>query len=136
MRFDYRTGIPMNPPLDSPVVPHVERYRANLQSEVDSAALYRGLADAESNEAVAELYRRLAGVEENHAAFWQQKLADAGVHAEMPRPGWRTRMLVWLAHRVSADLVAGGSRSSVTRSSRCRTRRSRSSCSSKRRARR
>jgi VIT1/CCC1 family predicted Fe2+/Mn2+ transporter len=97
----------MNPPLDAPLAPHVDRYRANLQSEVDSAALYRGLADAEANEVVAELYRRLAAVEENHAAFWQQKLADAGVRVELPRPGWRTRMLVWLAHRVSADLVAG-----------------------------
>ena len=94
----------------SPAIPdtaHAQRYRANLQAEVDSAALYRGLAAAEGNDALAELYGRLAAVEERHATFWQQKLADAGVPVAPPRPGWRTRMLVWLARRVSTDLVAG-----------------------------
>ena len=85
---------------------HLERFRANLQAEADSAALYRGLAAATDNDALAELYRRLAAVEEHHASFWQEKLAAAGAPAPLPAAGWRTRMLVWLARHVSPDLVA------------------------------
>src|SRR5262245_61613176 len=43
------------------------RYRANLQDEIDSAALYRTLADVEAQPQLAEVYRRLALVEERHA---------------------------------------------------------------------
>jgi len=48
--------MPAHEPLPAPPL----RYRANLQAEVDSAALYRGLAAAERNEALVELYGRLA----------------------------------------------------------------------------
>ena len=34
-----------------------ERYRANLQGEVDGAALYRVLPDVEADEKLAEVYR-------------------------------------------------------------------------------
>ena len=60
----------------------VDRYLANLQAEIDSAALYRGLADAEGNAELADLYRRLAAVEERHIAFWQDKLTAAGLKPE------------------------------------------------------
>jgi vacuolar iron transporter family protein len=46
------------------------RYRANLRGEVDSASLYRTLAETESDPHLAEVYRRLAAVEEAHAEFW------------------------------------------------------------------
>ena len=36
------------------------RYTANLQGEVDSAALYRTLAQTEKNPQLAQVYRRLA----------------------------------------------------------------------------
>ena len=42
--------------------PSVDRYRRNLQGETDSAALYRALADAESNLQLKEVYDRLAAV--------------------------------------------------------------------------
>ena len=43
-----------------------KRYCENLQGEVDGAALYRALADAEVDEKLAEVYRRLAAVEDQH----------------------------------------------------------------------
>jgi len=55
----------------------VERYRHNLRGEVQSAALYRMLATAESSPELAEVYRRLASVEERHADVWRAKLAEA-----------------------------------------------------------
>lgn len=81
------------------------RLRQNLQGEVDSASLYRAMAEAESNPHAAELYRRLAQVEEGHAAFWRKRLEAAGVRAAQPTPDWRTRALIWAARRFGAGAV-------------------------------
>jgi VIT1/CCC1 family predicted Fe2+/Mn2+ transporter len=53
-------------------------YRANLQDEIDSAALYRELSEAEENPELGRVYARLAEVEKEHAAFWEEKLREAG----------------------------------------------------------
>ncbi|HTT36241.1 MAG TPA: VIT1/CCC1 family protein [Burkholderiales bacterium] len=82
-----------------------ERLRQNLQGEVDSASLYRAMAQAESNPHAAELYRRLAQVEEGHASFWRKRLEAAGVRAADPAPDWRTRVLIWAARRFGAEAV-------------------------------
>ncbi|MDQ3974480.1 MAG: rubrerythrin family protein, partial [Actinomycetota bacterium] len=56
----------------------LSRYRRLRQDEIDSAALYRAMAEGESQPQLAEVYRRLAAVEERHAAFWEQALRRAG----------------------------------------------------------
>jgi VIT1/CCC1 family predicted Fe2+/Mn2+ transporter len=81
------------------------RYRANLQGEVDSAGLYRALAEAESDPHVSEVYRRLSAVEEAHAEFWRGQLARIGAKIGRLRPDWRTRALVWLARRFGPQFV-------------------------------
>lgn len=81
------------------------RYRSNLQGEVDSAALYRALAEAEQDPHLREVYRRLAAVEEAHAEFWRNQLGRLGATAMARRPGWRTRALGWLARRFGAQFV-------------------------------
>lgn len=81
------------------------RYRANRQDELDSAALYRTLAEAEVQPHLAEVYRRLAIVEERHAQFWEQKLRAAGQPVLPWRPGWRSRTLSWFARRFGAQFV-------------------------------
>ena len=81
------------------------RYRSNLQGEVDSAALYRAMAEAEKDPHLSEVYNRLAAVEEAHAEFWRNELARRGETALARRPGWRTRSLVWLARRFGPQFV-------------------------------
>ncbi|MDE2513055.1 MAG: VIT1/CCC1 transporter family protein, partial [Alphaproteobacteria bacterium] len=81
------------------------RYRRNLQGEVDSAALYRALADAEPDTKLKQIYRRLAGVEEAHAEFWTRRIVGAGGRAGRLRPGLRSRVLAWLARRFGTDTV-------------------------------
>jgi len=83
----------------------VARYRANRQDEIDSAALYRVLAQAEAQEQLAEVYRRLAEAEEKHARFWEQKLEEAGEEVPERKIGWRTRALGWLARRFGPAFV-------------------------------
>jgi VIT1/CCC1 family predicted Fe2+/Mn2+ transporter len=81
------------------------RYRANLQGEIDSATLYRALAEVEANPQIAEVYKRLAGVEEAHAEFWRKRLGKLGSRLPRPRPGFRSRALAWLARRFGPDVV-------------------------------
>lgn len=82
-----------------------DRYRANLQGEVDSAALYRALSSVESNPQRAQVYARLAAVEEAHAEFWKKRLAGIGRALPALRPNFRTRGLVWLARRFGPAFV-------------------------------
>src|SRR6185312_740702 len=82
-----------------------ERYRSNLQGELDSAALYRALAESEEAPQMCEVYRRLAAIEEKHAAMWREQLANVGESAGRYRASLRTRLLAWLARRFGAALV-------------------------------
>jgi vacuolar iron transporter family protein len=81
------------------------RYSANLQGEIDSAALYRTLAEAEKDPRLSTVYSRLASVEEAHAEFWKTRIR--ALHERVPslRPGFRTRALGWLARRFGPAFV-------------------------------
>src|ERR1700739_4039405 len=81
------------------------RYTANLQGEVDSAALYRTLAQAEKNPQLAQVYRRLAAIEEAHAEYWRNHLEAIDHQVPKLRPGFRTHALAWLARRFGPAFV-------------------------------
>jgi VIT1/CCC1 family predicted Fe2+/Mn2+ transporter len=83
----------------------IERYRNNLQGEMDSAVLYRALADAESNPQLKQVYGRLAQVEEAHAEFWRKRLDSIGATHAGRRPAWRMRLLAWAARRFGPGTV-------------------------------
>lgn len=82
-----------------------QRYTANLQGEVDSAALYRTLSQTEKNPELARVYARLGAVEEAHAEFWKRKIEAIGHRVPRLRPGFRTRALEWLARRFGPGFV-------------------------------
>jgi VIT1/CCC1 family predicted Fe2+/Mn2+ transporter len=83
----------------------VKRYRANLQGEVDSAAVYGALADAEPDARLAEVYRKLAAVESAHAEFWRGHLPAGAARGAQVRPSFRARTMAWLAGRFGAAFV-------------------------------
>jgi vacuolar iron transporter family protein len=83
----------------------IHRYRSNLRGETDSAALYRALADAETNPQLKQVYGRLAAVEDAHAQFWRSRLDRLGVRAGRRGLGLRTRALAWLARRFGPQFV-------------------------------
>jgi vacuolar iron transporter family protein len=82
-----------------------QRYKANLQGEVDSASLYRTLSQTEKNPELAQVYARLGAVEEAHAEFWKRKIGTIGQPAPSLRPSFRTRSLAWLARRFGPAFV-------------------------------
>lgn len=81
------------------------RYLINRQDEIDSAYLYRAVADAEKQPQLAEVYRRLADTEQAHAKFWDEKLRAAGQPVPPTQPGWRPRTLAFLARRFGASFI-------------------------------
>ncbi len=81
------------------------RIRANLQGEVDDAALYKALAQVETDPQLAEVYRRLSAVEEAHAEFWRKRLGAVGGRLSGLHPAFRSRALAWLARRFGTDFV-------------------------------
>src|SRR6516225_67059 len=100
------------------------RYTANLQGEVDSAALYRTLAQTEKNPQLAQVYRRLAAIEEAHAEYWKNHIAAIDDRVPKLRPGFRTRALAWLAQRLGPGTPGGpASRDGRKRAARRRARR-------------
>jgi VIT1/CCC1 family predicted Fe2+/Mn2+ transporter len=82
-----------------------KRYTANLQGEIDSAALYRSLSKVEKNPELAQVYARLAAVEEAHAEFWGKRIAALGQLVPELGPDFRTRALGWLARRFGPAFV-------------------------------
>jgi vacuolar iron transporter family protein len=81
------------------------RYTANLQGEVDSAALYRTLAQTEKNPQLAQVYQRLAAIEEAHAEYWRNHIAAIDQRVPKLRPGFRSRALAWLVRRFGPSFV-------------------------------
>jgi vacuolar iron transporter family protein len=82
-----------------------ERFRTNLQDEIDSAHLYRALADAEADIQRSGIYRKLAAVEDKHAQLWRDNLGKIGEAVPPAKPSVRSRTLSWLARRFGAGFV-------------------------------
>lgn len=83
----------------------IDRYLENWRDEVDSAAVYRAMAQSEGNAELATVYRRLADAEERHAGFWEDRLTAAGATLPQRRTSWRARVMVWTARRAGAAAV-------------------------------
>ncbi len=83
--------------MTSPINADIPMLRKYLQGEVDAACIYASLARAETEPGVREVFQRLSASETQHAAFWQARLARAGMEVAKPKPSWRARVLAWTA---------------------------------------
>ena len=92
-------------PAAGPTPDDLKRFRANLQGEIDGAALYRTMVDAESNASLKEFYRRLAETETRHGAVWHAELESAGVSTAKLGPSWRARILMLIARRFGSAVI-------------------------------
>ncbi len=87
--------------------PATARYRQHIVAEWDAAALYHGLAEL-SRGRRREVLTELAGIEEKHAAFWSDRIREAGGTPpafEEFTPSRRTESLLQTARQYSIDLV-------------------------------
>jgi rubrerythrin len=56
----------------------VEVVRRNWRAEVETAQVYRDLAEREQDEKRKDILLRMTEAEERHAARWEEKLRDMG----------------------------------------------------------
>ncbi len=83
----------------------LQRYRDNLQDEIDGAALYNVLSEYEKDPTRKDLFLQLAQAENEHAEIWRDKLTSAGRSETLPRPSFRTRLMIGLVHRFGPSFV-------------------------------
>jgi len=83
----------------------IKRQQDNLRDELNGAALYTALADAEPDPVRKDLFLQLAQAETKHAEFWREKLAAAGVAQAGFAPSFRTRLLGKLARHFGVRFV-------------------------------
>jgi VIT1/CCC1 family predicted Fe2+/Mn2+ transporter len=83
----------------------IKRYLVNRQKEIDGAALYRALSEAEEQPQMAEVYRRLALSEDKHAAGWEKKLEAVKAPIPPRSLSWRASVMIWLARRFGPQFV-------------------------------
>jgi vacuolar iron transporter family protein len=81
----------------------IERYRANYLAEQEGSELYQSLSKTERDPHLAELYHRMAETEQRHASVWADYLRKAGEPLPTFTPGWRMRMIVWVARRFGVN---------------------------------
>ena len=83
----------------------IKRFQDNWRDELNGAALYTALAEAESDPVRKDLFLQLAQSEQAHARFWREKLIAAGVEQPDFVPDFRTRLLARLARRFGPRFV-------------------------------
>jgi len=83
----------------------INRLRANLRGEEESASLYRTFAKSEEDPNLKQVYQKLAEVEERHAAVWKQQLREQGIEPEPYRAGLRASVLEWMTRRFGVSAV-------------------------------
>jgi len=83
----------------------IKRFRSNLKDEIDGAALYRLLADAESEPHLKQLFEELAVSEDRHIALWEAKIREAGAPVPRFRTSLRVRVLGFIARRFGTRTV-------------------------------
>ncbi len=83
----------------------IQRYRDNLQDEIDGAALYTALSKHERDPTRQDLFLQLAQAENEHADVWRDKLMAAGMSDFPLNPSLKTRALIRLVHYFGPSFV-------------------------------
>ncbi len=83
----------------------VERYRQNYLVEMDGIALYRRMAEAESDKDRAAIFEKMAQTEERHAQRWVRLIESGGGAVPKYRPSLRVRALGWVARKYGTGRV-------------------------------
>jgi VIT1/CCC1 family predicted Fe2+/Mn2+ transporter len=83
----------------------IDRWRRNLQGEVDGALIYRAMAANAGDERLSDLYARLAESEDRHAELWRGHLEAVNISTSIG-PSRRARVLGRLASIGGASLIA------------------------------
>src|SRR5436309_5917174 len=83
----------------------VEVVLKNWRAEVETARVYRDLAERESDEKRKAILIRMAEAEERHAQRWEKKLVDLGEPVPTMPDSLGRRMKRWLNRALGTDIA-------------------------------
>lgn len=84
-----------------------KKIRARLQTEVDTAFLYRRVASLEKDSEISAIYLEMARIEGIHKTKVMDKLLSVNKNAKEPSPSARARILSKLAGIFGKNLILG-----------------------------
>ncbi len=96
------------PPLEDEDSYLGERHLQLWRDEMNSAALFAGLAESTRSARRRRAYERLAEVERRHAGRFAAELERSGTAPPEFRPFWRTKLLLALARRLGTPFLLPG----------------------------
>src|SRR6478736_2113962 len=73
----------------------IDAARRNWQAEVETALVYRDLAEREPDEKRKGILLRMAEAEERHAQRWEEKLRDLGAEPPVLKDTLHRRLNRW-----------------------------------------
>lgn len=91
--------------LNPETSPDTAEQRSYLRHELELAALYRRIADAESDPVKAAGFARLAQEELEHAREWAERLGIDPASIRQPRLGLRLRLVWWASRLIGSELA-------------------------------
>src|SRR5947209_15586979 len=83
----------------------IEVAKRNWQAEVETAQVYRDLAERESDEKRKGILLRMAEAEDRHARRWAQKLVDLGQPAPTLPDSLGRKFKRWLTSALGTDIA-------------------------------
>jgi len=83
----------------------LKRYYHNLQKEIDSAAIYKAMAEREPNKNIAEIYNKLSSQELKHAEFWKAKIFEITKQPVDTKISFRGRVMRYLVKKMGPQSI-------------------------------
>ncbi len=83
----------------------LEKFKAFLSDELNTAHLYREIAAKYGDSPLATVYEKMAAVEMKHAARWESEIKKAGGTVPEFKPTLRTKILSWMVKRFGPESV-------------------------------
>lgn len=83
----------------------LKRYYNNLQKEIDSAAIYKAMAEREPNKSIAEIYNKLSSQELKHAEFWKTKIFEITKQPVNAKISFRGRVMRYLVKKMGPQSI-------------------------------
>ena len=83
----------------------LNRYKDNLQGEIDASAMYKAMAEYESDPNKRAIYLKLAAIEDRHAAFWREQMIKEGGNPDKITVSTRTKAMIWLGRNLGSGFI-------------------------------
>ena len=81
------------------------KYKMYLKGELEAAAMYGAMADAEKDPERAEIFQHLVDAEMRHASKWAQKLGIDQASLKPPKWGIKLNSFKWIAGRFGTNRI-------------------------------